>query len=224
MNTIISKECDSLREFASNLTHEAKTSLSVTNMAASATTTSARHSGSNVSHPERPWIIAGGASLAIGVISAISTNSVWSYVLGACGVASLYVGSTKKAPARSQKDDGASTATSVLGLEYADKILSVTRDIEDKWRNRVEEAKSNVQRAIAVSVADDDTRQSLIEKTFFTERINMQVDKYVSRLSETADRSVIIGTVSDYLKALTDTTESVSRKQTEIYMQISQEL
>ena len=225
MNKEINQVCISLRDYGAELTRE------VSNLLTQSLPTEPVYpipyqSKDYVSHPDRPWMIGGGCAFVAGAITVLPADSSyarWGILLGAAGIVSLCVGYSKKKSVPGPVEEP-SAPTSLSGVKYAEKIIEVTQEIENKWKKCVEVAKDNVQKAINSSGAEENLRQSLLEMTFTTERIHMEVYSYVKRLSEASDSVVIQQIVDEYKNAFEKTIRSVVNSQIEIYNTISQKL
>lgn len=222
MNVTIERECSSLKEYAQKLCKEIVDNVQFTKTG-TLSVILPESTTSHVSNPDRPWKIAGGVAIAAGVLTIISSNSFWGYLLGAGGLASFYIGTTKT-PSKANKQTPSNTCSSFSGLELSEKILEVTKEIETKWRNKIEEVKNAVQRAIASSAADDSLKQSLMGETYYTERINFDVSSYVERLAVATDEGLANRTVREYVERMRDRIQAVCHTQVEVYMNISKKL
>lgn len=222
MNDIINKECISLRECANQLCLEVHSKLQVPKIDSQVISTSQRHP-SNVSNPDRPWKIAGGIAMAAGVLTIITSNSFWGYLLGAGGLASIYVGTTKK-HSTSNSNSHSQETSSISGLDISERILNLTKEIEKKWKEKVEASKKEVQRAIESSHVDDQMKQLLMGETYYTERLNFDVSSFVDRLTLTNDINTANSIIEEYKDNMCANIRSVCESQVKIYTNISDQL
>ncbi len=179
---------------------------------------------SYVSNPERPWILAGGTALVVGVLGAVFSWGAWSYVVGGAGVVTILYGQTKKKPQdRTEVVRTRESVSEPKGYEVAEKVIEISKMVEDKWRTKVEECKVMVQKAIEMSSASIELKDSLMGKTYTTERVSIDFDIVVSRLE-----SQIPGTypslLSDYERIVNGSIDKAAEEQIAIYRNISQKL
>lgn len=229
MNTNIDNVCKGLCNFAQCLKEEVSKELkkvlpqnisTPTNMS-TVRPQSARH----VSNPERPWMLAGGVTLAIGVVGIFSSGGTWSYLLSAAGAGSLLFGqSKKKRPENSNSTANSTNATIELkSYEIAEKVIEISKSVEAKWRAKVEECKSSVQQAIQASSASEEAKDSLLSQTYTTERVSLDFNSVVSRL-ESGVVTSYPGILSDYGIYVNRCIDKAVNEQISIYNNISQKL
>lgn len=222
MNVTIDRECISLKEYAQQLCKEIVDKVQFTKTE-SVSTTLPQTTTSHVSNPDRPWKIAGGVAIAAGVLTVISSNSVWGYLLGVGGLASFYVGTTKT-PSKAKNQPQSKVNSPFSGLELSETVLDVTKEIESKWKNKVESAKTTVQRAITESAVDESLKQSLMGETYYTERINFDVSSFVDRLTVATDEGLANRIVKEYIEKMREKIQSVCNAQVGVYDNISKQL
>lgn len=221
MNVTIDKECISLKDYAQQLCKDVnqfqfdKTETRPVPVPQSTT--------SHVSNPDRPWKVAGGVAIAAGVLTIISSNSLWGYLLGAGGIASWYIGSTKK-QSNVKKQPQSQVGSFYLGLDLSERILEFTKEIEGKWNKKVELAKTSVQRVITSSSSDEFLKQSLMGETYYTERINFDVSSFADRLAVVADENLANSIVKEYTVKFIGKIQSVCEAQIRVYNNISKQL
>lgn len=171
-------------------------------------------------------MLGGAASIVCGVVAIAASNSAWGYLLGAAGIGALCVGAKKKNDSADKGDDKVSSrgTSSVDGSEIADKVMEITKEIESEWTRRVEEAKGTVQREITKSAVGEEVKQSLMEDTYVTERVNLDVNGTMDALYAANDIVSITGIVKSYLRSVDTTVKEAAQKQTSIYETIAKKL
>lgn len=226
MNTKIENTCNELNAFAQslkqNVANQIKGILQKQEVVALRVPQVQPQGG--VSNPERPWVVGGASALAVGVLGAIFSDGSWSYVLGGAGLISIIYGQTKKKP--KNEYSGSQTVQPVSGpkgYEVASRVIEISKYVENKWRDKVEEAKSIVQRAIEDSNVSSELKDSLIGKTYTTERVSIDFDDVVSRL-ESQSSSAYPAILSDYGKMVNNSIDKAADEQIAIYRYISQKL
>ena len=183
-------------------------------------------SKSNISNPERPWMVGGTTALVFGTLTAIFTNSWWSYLIGGCGVVSLCIGAGQKNNrGRTKSFQYPIPSPSINNFEIADKIVNITKEIENKWKNKVEDSKDQVQRAISQSTISNTEKDRLFSETYSTKRINFNFDPFIEKLSINASSyEYVQKVVDDFVKQLTDTIQKISSEQIKIYDLIAKQI
>lgn len=222
MNVTIDRECMSLKEYAQQLCREIVDKVQFTKTE-HVSTTLPQATTSHVSNPDRPWKIVGGVAIAAGVLTIISSNSFWGYLLGAGGLASLYIGTTK-ATSKSKNQPQSKVKSPLSGLEFSERVLEATKEIEDKWKHKVESAKTAVQRAITDAAVDESLKQSLMGETYYTERINFDVSSLVDRLTVASDEGLADRIVKEYTEKMREKIQTVCNAQVRVYDSISKQL
>lgn len=226
MNATIDNICKGLRDFAQSLKQDSARKIEEI-LSKSSEMTIPETLGrprSHVSNPERPWVVAGGTALAVGVLGAIFSGGAWSYVVGGAGLASILYGQTQKKP--QEGHSGVVPRPAVAepkGYEVAEKVIAVSKMVEDRWRAKVEECKGMVQRAIEASDATAETKDSLIDQTYTTERVTIDFDGVVSRL-DAQPASSFASILSDYERTVLSCIDKAAEEQIAIYRNISQKL
>ncbi|MBD5342535.1 MAG: hypothetical protein HDR93_04655 [Bacteroides sp.] len=228
MNTKIDIICTGLRDFAQSLKAEAKHDIANILPKQGSVVPPSRTPGSksnnHVSNPERPWMLAGGAALVIGAIGAISSGGTWSYVLGSAGIASIIYGQTKKNGHEiSVNARPVDSTPEPKSYEVAEKVIEIAKSTEAKWRDKVEDCKSSVQRIIESSSVSADEKDSLLSQTYTTERISIEFGTYLTRL-ESASVSSFPLILADYEAYVGSLIEKVAKDQIAIYNSISAKL
>lgn len=229
MNQNIDNLCYELRNFAHSLKQEVALKVkdilpqgrdTGSNFNANLSSQSVRY----VSNPERPWMIAGGTGLAIGVIGAISTGATWSYLLGAAGVISILWGqSKKKQQQRTSSSKPVNSNSAPNSYEVAEKLIDLSNKIEDKWRSKVEEFKIVVQGIISASSTSADLKDLLLSQTYITERVSIDFDKTLYRL-EHEPVSSYTAILSEYERIANNSIDKTTDEQIAIYKNISQNI
>lgn len=226
MNIKIDNICNGLNAFAQNLKQDATAQIKEIppRQRAVPIREPQAHQQSVISNPERPWIVAGGTALAVGVLGAIFSNGSWSYVLGGMGVVSILYGQSKKRPKNEYyESQSAQPMSEPKGYEVAGKIIEISKIVEKKWRDKVEESKSLVQQAIEDSNASLELKDSLMGKTYTTERISIDFDDVVSRL-DSQPSSTYPSILSEYGRILSNCIDKAAYEQIAIYKSIAQKL
>lgn len=223
METKIDNICNELRDFSQALKQEAtgriKNILPTTDTGINTDANVIGHP--YVSNPERPWIVAGSAALAVGVFGAIFSNSTWPYVVGSGGVASILYGQTKKRRHEiTNLSQPKQSAFEPKSYEVIEKVIEISKIVEAKWRNRVEDCKVMVQQAIKASTATPEVKDSLMSHTFTTERISIDFDSVVSRI-ESQPASSYPSILSDFERMLNNCVDRTTTEQLAIYKNIS---
>lgn len=226
MNTKIENTCNELNAFAQslkqNVASQIKGSLQKQEVVVLRVPQVRPRGG--VANPERPWVVGGAAALAVGVLGAIFSDGSWSYVLGGAGLVSILYGQTKKKPKNEcSESQTVQPVSEPKGFEVASRVIEISKDVEKKWRDKVEEAKSMVQRAIEDSNVSSELKDSLIGKTYTTERVSIDFDDVVSRLESQAS-SAYLAILSDYGKMVNNSIDKAADEQIAIYRYISQKL
>lgn len=229
MNTTIDNVCSGLRNFAQSLKDEASNELK--NILPLVATTPAtvtaypQQSNRQVSNPERPWMLAGGAALAIGVVGILSSGGTWSYLLSVAGVGSLLYGQSKKKHQVNNNStaNSTNTTTELKSYEIAEKVIEISKSVEAKWRAKVEECKSTVQRAIQSSSAAEDDKNTLLSQTYTTERVSLNFDSVVGRIESSAATSYP-GILTEYGLYIGNCIDKAANEQIAIYNKVSQKL
>lgn len=184
-------------------------------------------SKSNISNPERPWIVGGASALVVGTLTAIFTNSWWSYLIGGCGIVSLCIGAGQKNK-RSRNNSFQNytiPSPSINNFEVADKIVNLTKDIETKWKNKVEDSKDQVQKVINQSNILNTEKERLISETYSTKRINFNFDPFIDKLSNNAiSYEYVQKVVDDFVKELIVTIHKITSEQINIYDIIAKQI
>ena len=183
-------------------------------------------SKSNISNPERPWIVGGATALVVGTLTAIFTNSWWSYLIGGCGIVSLCIGAGQKNNrGRTKSYQHPIQSPAINNFEVADKIVNITKEIENKWKNKVEDSKDKVQRAISQSTVSNTEKERLLSETYSTKRINFNFDPFVDKLSNNAlSYENVQQVVDDFVKKLTVTIQNITSEQINIYDIIAKQI
>lgn len=227
MNANIDNICNGLCNYAQSLKREVN--IMIKNIipqreALSISTSMANEKSSHVSNPERPWMVAGGTALAVGILGAILSGHSWSYIVGGMGIASIIYGQTKKKP---QEITGVSPQRQSLsapkGYEIAEKVIEVSKMVEEKWRAKVEECKGMVQRVIENSSASLEVKDSLMGQTYTTERITIDFDTIVSNI-ESQQASSYPSILSEYEKMINNCIDMAMADQIAVYKNISQKI
>lgn len=228
MNTNIDAICSDLNNFAKSLKEEV--ALQIKNILPpeatnpETTTLARQRTNRHVSNPERPWMVAGGVALAVGIIGILSSGGTWSYLLSATGVGSMLYGQSKKKQHESNTySQSVSTPIEPKSYEIAKKIIEISKSIEAKWRVKVEDCKSSVQRVIKSSSASVDDKNSLLSQTYTTERVSINFDTYVIRI-ESASVSSNHLILLEYKEYVDSCIAKAATEQIAIYNNISQNL
>ena len=227
MNIIINNVCNELHEFSTSLKQDAaKRIKDILPKAAVQTPSAPVRQGGHVSNPERPWHITGVASIAVGVIGAFtSSGSAWPYIVGAAGVASVIYGQTKKSSG--EKDTSQQFAnthnTELKAYEVSEKVIEISKMVENKWREKVESCKSKVQAAITESSVSTDIKDTLMSDTYTTERISIDYDDVMHQL-ESKPSSSYSAILAEYERTVANCISKAASQQVAIYSNISQKL
>lgn len=178
----------------------------------------------NISNPERPWIVGGGTALAVGTILAIFTNHWWSYVIGGCGIVSLCIGAGQRNNSNASRNHNETNRLkpSFNALDFCDKIIELTKSIENKWREKVEYSKDIVQRAIHNSALSQPEQEKLLSDTFSTHRINFDYDSYIGKLSTGVSFEYAKQVIESFGKELQNSIRKVASEQIKIYSSIGE--
>lgn len=226
MNENINLVCNELHNFAQSLKQEASERIrairpKIENMPQPARQLQAQ---SQVSNPERPWIVGGAVALGAGVIGAVASDSSWPYALGTLGLISIGYGLTKKnsqpLPANSQPAPSADTPK---GFELAEKVIEVSKSVQNSWRNKVEECKTAVQHAIERSSAPETTKAEVMSLTYTTERISISFDTAVSGI-ESQPATAYSAILSEFERTVTAEIDKAANTQIAVYTNISNKL
>lgn len=226
MNDVINSVCIELQDFSRVLKEDA--SKSIKNILPKSTpqipSTPVRQ-GSQVSNPERPWQVSGVAAIAVGVIGAFTSSGVWPYVVGAAGVASVIYGQTKKNSGRKETSVPYANAemSEPKAYEVSEKVIEISKMVENKWREKVESCKSKVQSAITASSASADIKDTLMSDTYTTERISIDYDDVMRQL-ESKPSSSYPAILAEYERNVTNCISKAVSQQVAIYSNISQKL
>lgn len=224
MNATISNVCSDLKTFAMSLEDIASADINrliVTNVA---TATQPSITTSCPSNPERPWMLAGGVALGVAVIGALASKGIWPYIIGIGGIASIAYGKAK-----SSHDNGSKHVTptqsqhSLQSYEVIEQILEICKVIENKWRDKVEEAKSIVQAEIESSDVDTSTKDMLFSQTYTTERISIntaQVTNAIENQPSEHRQQILI----DFLSQVKNDIQQTLLSQVKIYSNISEKV
>ncbi|MBD5185183.1 MAG: hypothetical protein HDS92_01100 [Bacteroidales bacterium] len=227
MNAKIDAICQGLSDFAQSLTQEAarKTKEILLQEGNVAPLKNAERPMTYVSNPERPWMVAGGVALAAGIVGAVfSDDTSWPYILGAAGVASIVYGQSKKKTP--EGPDTTATGHSAHGpksYEIAEKVIEISKMVERKWRDEVENCKGMVQRTIEASPLSAEAKDSLLGETYTTERVSIDFGAIIARLnSQPATSFPLI--LSEFERIVTSSIDKAAAEQIAIYKKISQPL
>lgn len=226
MNSVIDNINQGLRNFAQSLKQEATAEIKNALPKSSPAPVPVRpaHGDSNVSNPERPWVVAGGAALAVGIIGILCSSGSWSYILGGAGLASIIYGQSQKRPQDNRAVPQSLTSfPEPKGYEVAEKLIAISKMVEDKWRSKVEECKGAVQNAIQAASVSPETKDSLIGLTYTTERINIDFDPIISKL-DTATPAAFLSILAEFEGIVTRSIDKAVSEQTAIFNNISQKL
>ena len=219
MNNSIIAICNSLKSFADSLCGELEKAFKEEKIL-SVSLQRVEISKSNISNPERPWMVGGATALAVGTLTAIFTNSWWSYLIGGCGIVSICIGAGQKNNQGKNKPTQYNTipSPSINNFEVADKIINMTKQIENKWKNKVEDSKDQVQRAINQSTISNTEKERLLSDTYSTKRINFNFDPFIEKLNDNSLPSEYVQKViEDFVKQLSTTIRKIASEQINIY-------
>lgn len=221
MNTTINKVCSDLNQLAISLENSSRTEIQKM-IEPTTHPHTAPKSSSHTSHPDRPWMIAGGLAVAGGIIGAFATKGVWPYVIGASGLVSMVYGKTIVA-----KNDNEPVINEhrvpAQSYEIVEKIINLSKSIESKWRESVEHAKTIVQGEIESANVDSETKNRLLSMTYITERVSIDTAEVSSDIeSQPVEyrHQILMNFLSQVIKDINNTFET----QVNIYNSISKEI
>ncbi len=218
MNQNIESICKSLEAASGDLQMFAKENLANIAVAPRPTSTVV---ATTTTYPGRPWKVAGTAGIIVGVIGLLSSNSIWPYIVGAAGLGSVCYGMTRKPEQDSQVSSPTSSSTPTYVM--AEKLLQVIKEVEKKWKEKVETAKDGVQGVINASQLSNSAKDELLGETYYTERISIDETPMVTALENAAPTEVtmLINTSSSMI---TQSIRETAVKQISVYQSISAKL
>lgn len=227
MNLAIENICTELQDFTRVLKQDASKQIKDILPKAPSTVPSApvRPNG-QVSNPERPWMVAGIAAVVAGGIGLFtSSGSAWPYVVATAGIGSVIYGNSKKTSGKEGRRLPQTDASvqKPKSYEVSEKVIEISKMVENRWKEKVETCKAGVQQAVNASYAAVDLKDSLLNDTYTTERVSIDFDNVLNKLeSHPASSYPII--LSDYDRIVSAAVEKAATDQIAIYKKISQKL
>lgn len=135
--------------------------------------------------PDRPWKLLGAAVVVISAVKLLLVNgsSTWPYLVGGVGIASVaygvFLGQKRKNTFYVEKP--------INHNEIINGQTSSIRSLLDtagmKWEKYTDTVKLDVQNAINQSSIADDDKQACLNHTYYVNRINVSMSKYIDDLN-----------------------------------------
>ena len=176
--------------------------------------------------PSRPWMLAGSALVAAGVIGTMSTDSKWPYLIGALGLVSLGVGFSKRNP-NSSSVNRYNDLKINLDDEKAFIIEKCNKIIDSKkaeWDNFMDGIKVEIQSLIKRSSVNEEKKEEFLSLTYYPEALSMStlplIDKFdsISNNFDGVDR--IMSAKSDFANELAKNIVQTANRQIQIFNKI----
>ena len=173
--------------------------------------------------PDRPWK---SAAIAVSAIKLLVSGSstVWPYVVGGVGVASVVygitVGQRKKKSSHIEKPIDYNQVIN----EQISAIRSLLNEKELAWEKYTDSVKSDVQNAINQSSLSEEEKQTCLNFTYYVNRINISMSKFIDDLNGITHNASFVDKVNilrlRFAKEASDYIMNTAKMQIEEYNKI----
>lgn len=176
--------------------------------------------------PDRPWKLFGMAAIAVSAIKLLVSNSstVWPYVVGGVGVASVVYGVT----VGQKKKKNSSIKEPIDYNQIINEQISAIRPLLDKmeidWEKYTDSVKSDVQNTINQSSLSEEEKQACLNFTYYVNRINITMSEFIDDLNGIVKDDFFIDKVNSlrlrFAKEVSDYIMNTAKMQIERYNKI----
>lgn len=176
--------------------------------------------------PDRPWKLFGTAAVAVSAIKLLVSGSsaVWPYVVGGVGVASVVYGITIGQKKKNSSHIEKPIDYNQVINEQISTIRSLLNEKELGWEKYTDSVKSDVQNVINQSSLSEEEKQACLNFTYYVNRINISMSKFIDDLNAITHDSSFIDKVNilrlRFAKEASDNIMNTAKMQIEEYNKI----
>ena len=215
---------EKIKNFAENLANECRMNIEAIKIKDSKP--SLEQIAKEKDSPDRPWKLFGMAAIAVSAIKLLVSNSstVWPYVVGGVGVASVVYGVT----VGQKKKKNSSIKEPIDYNQIINEQISAIRPLLDKmeidWEKYTDSVKSDVQNTINQSSLSEEEKQACLNFTYYVNRINITMSEFIDDLNGIVKDDFFIDKVNSlrlrFAKEVSDYIMNTAKMQIERYNKI----
>lgn len=215
---------EKIKNFAGNLANECRMNIEAIKIKDSKP--SLEQIAKEKDSPDRPWKLFGMAAIAVSAIKLLVSNSstVWPYVVGGVGVASVVYGVT----VGQKKKKNSSIKEPIDYNQIINEQISAIRPLLDKmeinWEKYTDSVKSDVQNTINQSSLSEEEKQACLNFTYYVNRINITMSEFIDDLNGIVKDDFFIDKVNSlrlrFAKEVSDYIMNTAKMQIERYNKI----